>query len=138
MFPQAPSVPPSDPRRLGECILQRGLSLWPSEMTLIPCVYTVCGRVQVPERIPLDKAEFEAFLTENRALVERSLKLLERIDTLEKLNKELEEELKKTKEKLSSVEGELNADQRQASESLREARGTIARLLKETEKRVAH
>jgi len=92
----------------------------------------------MPDRIPLDKAEFEAFLAENRALVERSLKLLERIDALEKLNKELEEELKRTKERLSSVEGELNAGQRQASQSLHEARDTIARLLKETEKRVAH
>jgi DNA anti-recombination protein RmuC len=92
----------------------------------------------MPDRIPLDRAEFEAFLAENRALVERSLKLLERIDTLEKLNKQLEEELKKTKERLSTVETELNAGQHQASESLREARDTIGRLLKETEKRVTH
>jgi predicted nucleic acid-binding Zn-ribbon protein len=88
----------------------------------------------MPNRISLDKAEFEAFLTENRAFVERSEKLLQKIDNLEKSNGKLEEELKRTKEKLNSYE----VNTRQTDNALRESRETIRRVLKETENRIAH
>jgi predicted nucleic acid-binding Zn-ribbon protein len=89
------------------------------------------------ERISLDRKEFEAFLVENQALVGRSEKLIEKIDSLQKINRNIEEELRATKEKLESIQADLNTEVRQADDSLRQARATIARLLKETEKRIS-
>jgi predicted nucleic acid-binding Zn-ribbon protein len=91
----------------------------------------------MPERISLDKADFEAFLAENQTLVERSAKILERVDNLERLNRELEDELKKTKEKMNLVEANIASEHTHASKALRDARDAIARLMKEIEKRSA-
>ncbi|MGA3295855.1 MAG: hypothetical protein ABSD41_00220 [Candidatus Bathyarchaeia archaeon] len=89
------------------------------------------------ERVTISRKEFEAFLSENQALVERSQKLAETIDTLERLNKQLRGELQTSKEKLESMEANLNVSTRQTDETLRKARDTMARLLRETEKRVS-
>jgi predicted nucleic acid-binding Zn-ribbon protein len=89
------------------------------------------------ERVTLNRKEFESFLTENQALVERSQKLLEKIDALESMNKQLREELRTSKEKAESLEANLNVNMRQTDETLRKARDTMARLLRETEKRVS-
>jgi len=89
------------------------------------------------ERVTISRKEFEAFLSENQALVERSQKLVETIDTLERLNRQLRDELQTSKEKLESMEANLNVSTRQTDETLRKARDTMARLLRETEKRVS-
>ncbi|MGA2784415.1 MAG: hypothetical protein ABSF09_06930 [Candidatus Bathyarchaeia archaeon] len=89
------------------------------------------------ERVTISRKEFEAFLSENQALVERSQKLVETIDTLERLNRQLRDELQKSKERLESMEANLNISTRQTDETLRKARDTMARLLRETEKRVS-
>lgn len=89
------------------------------------------------ERVTINRKEFEGFLSENQALVERSQKLIEKIDTLEKLNKQLRDELQTSKGKLESIEANLNTSMRQTDETLRTARETMARLLRETEKRVS-
>ncbi len=89
------------------------------------------------ERVTISRKEFEAFLSENQALVERSQKLAETIDTLERLNRQLRDELQTSKEKLQSMEANLNVSTRQTDETLRKARDTMARLLRETEKRVS-
>jgi hypothetical protein len=83
------------------------------------------------ERVTVDRKEFEAFLSDNQALLERSQKLLERIDALEMINRQLRDELKASKEKLGSLEATVS------DESLREARETMARLASETEKRLS-
>jgi len=89
------------------------------------------------ERVTINRKEFEAFVSENQALVERSQKLVETIDTLERLNKQLRDELQISKEKLESMEANLNVSTRQTDDTLRKARDTMARLLRDTEKRVS-
>jgi len=89
------------------------------------------------ERVTVDRKKFEAFLSENLALLERSQKLTEKIDALDKLFKQLRDELKTSKEKLDSLEATVNTSKSQSDESLRKARETMARLAKETEKRIS-
>jgi predicted nucleic acid-binding Zn-ribbon protein len=89
------------------------------------------------EHLTINRKEFEAFLTENAALVERSQKLIEKIDTLEKLNKQLRDELQTLKNKFEAIEADLNTSMRQTDEKLRNARETMGRLLRETEKRIS-
>ena len=90
------------------------------------------------ERVTVDRKEFEAFLSDNQALLERSQKLIERIDTLEKMVRQLRDELKASKEKLASLEASANISKSQSDEALRKARETMARLAKETEKRISN
>ena len=89
------------------------------------------------ERVTVDRKEFEAFLSDNQALLERSQKLIERIDALEKINRQLRDELKTSKEKLESLEATVNVSKSRSDESLRRARETMARLASETEKRIS-
>ncbi|HKM51069.1 MAG TPA: hypothetical protein VJZ75_07820 [Candidatus Bathyarchaeia archaeon] len=89
------------------------------------------------ERVTISRKEFEAFLSENQALIERSQKLVETIDTLERLNRQLRDELQISKERLESIEANLNISTRQTDETIRKARDTMTRLLRETEKRVS-
>jgi predicted nucleic acid-binding Zn-ribbon protein len=86
------------------------------------------------ERVTVDRKEFEAFLSDNQALLERSQKLIDRIDALEKMNKQLRDDLASTKGKLESLEATMNTSKSQSDESLRRARETMARLARETEK----
>ena len=90
------------------------------------------------ERVTVDRKEFEAFLSDNQALLERSQKLIEKIDALDKIVKQLRDELKTSKEKLDSLEATVNTSKSQSDESLRKARETMARLAKETEKRISN
>ena len=89
------------------------------------------------ERVTVDRKEFEAFLSDNQALLERSQKLIEKIDGLERTVKQLRDELKVSKDKLDSLEATVNTSKGQSDESLRKARETMARLAKETEKRIS-
>jgi len=89
------------------------------------------------ERVTISRKEFEAFLSENQALIERSQKLVETIDTLERLNRQLRDELQISNERLESMEANLNISTRQTDETIRKARDTMTRLLRETEKRVS-
>jgi len=88
------------------------------------------------ERVTINRKEFEAFLTENQALIERSQKLVEKIDTLERLNRQLRDELQTSKEKIETMEANVNTSTRQTDEMLRNARETMARLMRDTEKRI--
>ena len=89
------------------------------------------------ERVTVDRKEFEAFLSDNQALLERSQRLIEKIDGLERTVKQLRDELKVSKDKLDSLESTVNTSKGQSDESLRKARETMARLAKETEKRIS-
>jgi len=89
------------------------------------------------ERVTVDRKEFEAFLSDNQALLERSQKLIEKIDSLEKIVSQLRNELKISKEKLDSLETVVNTSKSQSDETLRRARETMARLARETEKRIS-
>ena len=88
------------------------------------------------ERITVDRKEFEAFLADNQSLMDRCQQLVKRIDDLEKANKQLHDELQASKAKVESLETNMGASSRQMDDSLRKTRETIARLIRETDKRV--
>jgi predicted nucleic acid-binding Zn-ribbon protein len=89
------------------------------------------------ERVSVNSQEFQAFLAENKQLVERYGRLLDRVTELNKANKELGAKLRLTQEKLNMLEQRMGADIQQADETLREARTTIARLLEEADRRLS-
>ncbi len=91
---------------------------------------------QQPSRVSIDRQEFEAFLAENRELVERFESLLKKIDSLEKLNKSLEESMRSAEGRVNLPEQRANVDLQQADETLRNSRAIMARLLEETDKRL--
>lgn len=88
------------------------------------------------ERITVDRKEFEAFLADNQSLMDRCQQLVKRIDELEKVNKELHEDLQASQAKTASLEANIGASSRQMDDSLRKTRETITRLIRETDKRV--
>ena len=88
------------------------------------------------ERITVDRKEFEAFLADNQSLMDRCQQLAKRIDELEKVNKQLHEDLQASKVKVESLEANIGASSRQMDDSLRKTRETLTRLIRETDKRV--
>jgi predicted nucleic acid-binding Zn-ribbon protein len=89
------------------------------------------------ERVTVDRKEFEAFLADNQALLERVQGLVARIDELQNQVRKLESELRVTKERKAPEVTESTADKREAEESIRLARRTIARLMEESKRRVS-
>jgi predicted nucleic acid-binding Zn-ribbon protein len=89
------------------------------------------------DRVSVDRKEFQAFLADNTELIERYQRLLEKLAGLHKLNKDLEEKLRFAEQKLDALEQKIGVDAQQADEILRKARGTIARLIEETERRLS-
>ena len=88
------------------------------------------------ERITVDRKEFEAFLADNQSLMDRCQQLVKRIDELEKVSKQLQEDREASKAKVESLEANMGASSRQMDDSLRKTRETITRLIRETDKRV--
>ena len=88
------------------------------------------------ERITVDRKEFAAFLADNQSLMDRCQQLVKRIDELEKANKQLHDEIQASNAKVESLEANMGASSRQVDDSLRKTRETIARLIRETDKRV--
>ena len=89
------------------------------------------------ERITLNRKEFEAFLSENQTLLERSEKLLQTIAALERTNNRLRQELQAAKEISKTLKADLDGENRQGEEGLRRARertSTVLRLLNEAGK----
>jgi len=89
------------------------------------------------DRISVDKQEFQAFLAENHELIKRYQELLDKLGSLRKLNKDLEEKLHLAEEKLNIIEQKIGVDAQQADEILRKARAAMARLMEEAERRLS-
>lgn len=89
------------------------------------------------ERVTVNRKEFDAFLAENQAILERTQKLIEKIDSLTALNKQLRDELQASKEKRDLAQVDLNVSVRQTDETLRSAREKMARLISETDRRIS-
>ena len=83
------------------------------------------------ERISVNRKEFEAFLAENK-------ELMDRIDELHQQQRRLEEELKAVKQREEAAGLDSKVDTRRIEQAIRNARETIARLVEETDKRVSH
>ncbi len=91
----------------------------------------------MPDRISIDRKEFQAFVAENQELVQRYQKLLDNLSSLRSLNKDLEKKLRLAEQKLNSVEQKVGPEIQQGDELLRKARAEIARLLEETERHLS-
>jgi len=91
----------------------------------------------MPDRVSVDRQEFQAFLAENKQLVERYQKLVDKMNTLRALNKDLEEKLRLADEKLGSIENRLGKNVEEADETLRKARATMTHLIEEAERRLS-
>ncbi len=98
----------------------------------------MAGRPWLPERITLDRKEFEAFIEENQTLLERSEKMIQTIEALEKANHELRQELQAAQENLKTLKANLDRENPQADDGLRQARertSSVLKLLDEVGKR---
>jgi len=87
--------------------------------------------------VSVDRKEFEAFLADNQALLERVKKLVKRIDDLQQQQHQLQEELLATREREETTNAAFNVDTRQAEQSIRQARKTIAHLMEESDRRIS-
>lgn len=76
-------------------------------------------------------------MSENQQLVDRYEKLLDKLSSLTKLNKDLEEKLRLAQEKITLVEQKIGVDVQHSDEILRKARATMARLMEETDRRLS-
>jgi len=88
------------------------------------------------ERISVSTKELQGFLADNQQLMERYEKMLNRLTVLDRVNKELEEKQRQTEAKLKLIEQRSEGDIQKADETLRKARATIARLIRETDLRL--
>jgi predicted nucleic acid-binding Zn-ribbon protein len=91
----------------------------------------------MPDRITLDRKEFESFLADNQALVDNSQKLMKKIDELEKANRQLGDELQAARAKLESVQSNFANSAREADDTVRNARETMTRIMQEADKRLS-
>jgi cell division septum initiation protein DivIVA len=91
----------------------------------------------MPDRVSVDRQEFQTFLAENKQLVERYQKLVDKMNALRALNKDLEEKLHLADEKLGSIENRLGKNVQEADETLRKARATMTQLIEEAERRLS-
>ncbi len=66
----------------------------------------------MPDRVSIDREEFQGFLSENKRLVERYQKLLDELDRLRDLNEDLERKLRLAEKRISSLEQKLNPQSR--------------------------
>jgi len=81
------------------------------------------------ERISVNRHEFEAFMSENRELIERYQRLLDEVKVLTQHSKELEERLQVFEQKESAPSLEVEG-------ILAEARNTMKQLTQEADRRV--
>ena len=91
----------------------------------------------MPNRVSVDRQEFQAFLAENQELVERYQKVLDKLGSLRMLNTELEEKLRRADQRLGLLEQKAGVAVEQGDEILRKARTTMARLMEETERHLS-
>ncbi len=91
----------------------------------------------MPNRVSVDRQEFQAFLAENQELVERYQKVLDKLGSLRMLNTELEEKLRRAEQRLGLLEQKAGVAVEQGDEILRKARATMARLMEETERHLS-
>jgi hypothetical protein len=70
-------------------------------------------------------------------MMEQYEKMQNRLTDLDRLNRELEAKQRQSAEKLKLMEQRMEGDVQKADETLRKARDTMARLMKETEFRLA-
>jgi cell division septum initiation protein DivIVA len=78
----------------------------------------------------VDRKEFEAFIEENQTLLERSEKMIQTIEALEKANHELRQKLQAAQESRKTLKANLDRENPQADDTLRQARERTSNVLK--------
>jgi predicted nucleic acid-binding Zn-ribbon protein len=92
------------------------------------------GLKEMASRVSVDQGEFQAFLAENKRLMEKYRDLLDKLAQLTRLNQDLDHRLKTAEDKLREYETAFAADVTQSDELLRSARENMERLFDETRK----
>jgi predicted nucleic acid-binding Zn-ribbon protein len=89
------------------------------------------------DRVSVDRKEFQAFVAENQELVKRYQELLDELNSLREINKDLQEKLDLAERGLDSLEKKVDVEVQAGDDRLRKARATMARLAKETERHLS-
>ena len=87
--------------------------------------------------VSVDRKEFQAFVAENQELVKRYQELLDKLNSLREINKDLQEKLDLAERRLDSPEKKVGVEVQAGDDRLRKARATMAQLEKETERRLS-
>jgi predicted nucleic acid-binding Zn-ribbon protein len=82
------------------------------------------------DRVSVDRKEFQAFVAENQELVKRYQELLDKLNSLREINKDLQENLDLAERRLDSLEKKAGVEVQAGDDRLRKARATMARLEK--------
>jgi predicted nucleic acid-binding Zn-ribbon protein len=89
------------------------------------------------DRVSVDRKEFQAFVAENQELVKRYQELLDKLNSLREINKDLQEKLDLAERRLDSLEKKAGVEVQAGDDRLRKARATMAQLEKETERHLS-
>jgi predicted nucleic acid-binding Zn-ribbon protein len=89
------------------------------------------------DRVSVDRKEFQAFVAENQELVKRYQELLDKLNSLREINKDLQEKLDLAERRLDSPEKKVGVEVQAGDDRLRKARATMAQLEKETERHLS-
>ena len=91
----------------------------------------------MPDRVSIDRQEFQAFVAQNQELVKRYQELLDKLNSLRDINKGLQDRLDLAEQKLNSLEKKVGVEVQVGDDTLRKARATMARLMEETERHLS-
>jgi predicted nucleic acid-binding Zn-ribbon protein len=95
------------------------------------------GHTEMPDRVLVDRKEFQALVAESQELVQRYQKRVQELDSLRNLNRDLEEKLRLAEQKISSLEQNAATEVQDGDGALRKAREMMARLMKETDRQIS-
>ena len=91
----------------------------------------------MPDRVSIDRQEFQAFVAQNQELVKRYQELLDKLNSFRDINKGLQDRLDLAEQKLNSLEKKVGVEVQVGDDTLRKARATMARLMEETERHLS-
>jgi predicted nucleic acid-binding Zn-ribbon protein len=89
------------------------------------------------DRVSVDRKEFQAFVAENQELVKRYQELLDKLNSLREINKDVQEKLDLAERRLDSLEKKVGVEVQAGDDRLRKARATMAQLEKEAERHLS-
>lgn len=94
----------------------------------------VAGLEKMTSRVSVDQGEFQAFLAENKRLMEKYRDLLDKLAQFTRLNQDLDSRVRAAEEKLREYETAFTTDVTRSDDLLRSARESMERLFEETRK----
>jgi predicted nucleic acid-binding Zn-ribbon protein len=76
----------------------------------------------MPDRVSIDRQEFQAFVAQNQELVKRYQELLDKLNSFRDINKGLQDRLDLAEQKLNSLEKKVGVEVQVGDDTLRKAR----------------